>query len=170
MPIQALSESDIRALGSPLVLHDARSVIKELIENALDSNADTISVEISANTIDIIQVRDNGSGIGAEDRDLLCRRGCTSKIRTIQDLENLGGSSLGFRGEALASIAELSNGIAVTTRTDGEPVALTVKFGANGQPIRQDLSDPCQNVHTHFSAAPHQHLIQSEPPSGFKTF
>lgn len=136
MPIQSLSDSDIRALGSSLVLNDARSVIKELIDNALDAHADTIFIEISANTIDVIQVRDNGSGIGVEDRNLLCKRGCTSKIRTIQDLENLGGSSLGFRGEALASVAGLSNCVVVTTRIDGELVGSASTFDRKGERLR----------------------------------
>lgn len=133
MPIQPLSDSDIRALGSSLVLNDARSVIKELIDNSLDANANAISIELSANTVDVIQVKDNGSGIAGEDRALLCKRGCTSKIRTIGDVECLGGSSLGFRGEALASIASLSNAVIVTTRIDGELVGSTFKFGPDGQ-------------------------------------
>lgn len=136
MPIQSLSESDIRAIGSSLVLNDARSVIKELVDNALDAHADTISIEISADTVDIIQVKDSGSGIGAVDRDLLCKRGCTSKIRTVQDLVNLGGSSLGFRGEALASVAGLSHAVLVTTRIDGDLVGSTSKFGQDGRLLR----------------------------------
>ena len=139
MPIQPLSDSDIRAIHSSLVLNDARSVIKELVDNALDARANTISIEISANTVDIIQVKDNGSGIADEDRHVLCKKGCTSKIRTIQDLEKLGGSSLGFRGEALASIAELSNAVLVTTRIDGELAGSTSKFGRDGQLLRQGL-------------------------------
>jgi DNA mismatch repair protein MutL len=146
MPIQSLSECDIRAIGSSLVLNDARSVIKELVDNALDAHADTVSIEISADTVDIIQVKDNGSGIGAEDRPLLCKRGCTSKIRTIQDLENLGGSSLGFRGEALASVAGLSNAVLVTTRIDGDLVASTCKFGQDGQLLRQGKLCPMERL------------------------
>ena len=72
-----------------------------------------------ANTLDVIQVRDNGSGIGVEDRLLLCKRGCTSKIRSIEDLAHLGGTFFGFRGEALASVAELSSTATVTTRIEG---------------------------------------------------
>jgi DNA mismatch repair protein MutL len=139
MPIQPLSDSDIRAIGSLLLLNDARSVIKELIDNALDARADTISIEISANTLDVIQVKDNGSGIGGEDRRLLCKPGCTSKIRTLQDLETLGGSSLGFRGEALASVAASSSVVLVTTRIDGELVGSTSKFSQDGEFLRQAL-------------------------------
>jgi DNA mismatch repair ATPase MutL len=101
MPIAALPQETTRLICSTLALTDTTSVIKELIDNALDARADSISVEISANTLDIIQVKDNGTGIDIQDRLLLCKRGHTSKIRTIEDLASLGGSSLGFRGEAL---------------------------------------------------------------------
>lgn len=133
MPIAALSENAARAICSSLVLNDAISVTKELIDNALDSNATNIIVETSANTLDIIQVKDNGTGIGIEDRQLLCKRGFTSKIRTLKDLEQLGGTFLGFRGEALASVAELSDSITFTTRVDGETVGTQLKFDSQGK-------------------------------------
>ena len=136
MPIAALSENAARAICSSLVLDDAISVIKELIDNALDSHATNIVIEISANTLDIIQVKDNGAGIGIEDRQLLCKRGFTSKIRTLEDLAQLGGTFLGFRGEALASIAELSESIAFTTRVDGETVGTKMKFDSKGKLTR----------------------------------
>lgn len=132
MPIEALPETTTRALGSSLVLNDAKSVVKELVDNALDAQATAISVEISANTLDIIQVKDNGTGIGVLDRQLLCKRGCTSKIRSLEDLSRLGGSYLGFRGEALASIAELGQAVTVSTRVDGEVVGTSMKYGASG--------------------------------------
>lgn len=132
MPIEALPETTTRALGSSLVLNDAKSVIKELVDNALDARATTISIEISANTLDIIQVKDNGTGINVQDRQLLCKRGCTSKIRTIEDLSRLGGTFLGFRGEAMASIVELSQAVVVTTCVDGETVGTSIKYAPSG--------------------------------------
>lgn len=170
MPIQSLSDSDIRAIGSSLVLNDARSVVKELIDNALDAHANTISIEISGDTVGVIQVKDNGSGIGGEDRRWLCKRGCTSKISTIQDLENLGGSFLGFRGEALASVAGLSHAVLVTTRIDGELVGSTSKFGQNGQLLRQGVDSRDGDVEADSFLAPRRHRIQSEPLSESKTF
>ncbi|KAK5106264.1 hypothetical protein LTS08_000382 [Lithohypha guttulata] len=131
--IAALSEGATRAITSTLVLSDAVSVTKELIDNALDSRATNIVIEISANTLDTIQLKDNGTGIGVEDRQLLCKRGYTSKIRTFEDLTQLGGSFLGFRGEALASIAALSQSVQVTTRVDGEVVGTQLKFDAAGK-------------------------------------
>jgi DNA mismatch repair protein MutL len=132
MPIAPLPDSTVRAIGSSLVLNDACSVVKELIDNALDAIATSITVEISLDTLDIIQVKDNGHGISVEDRQLVCKRGCTSKIKTFEDLDKLGGSSLGFRGEALASVVELSEAVALTTRVDGEVVGTALKFGRDG--------------------------------------
>lgn len=137
MPIQHLDKSVSLSLGSSLTLNDSRSVIKELIDNALDARANIISIEISANTLDSIQVKDNGQGVPLEDRPLLCQRACTSRIRTFEDVEKLGGSSLGFRGEALSSMAGLSGAIYVLTRVDGEPVGSTLTFNQNGKLLRK---------------------------------
>ncbi len=133
MPIAALSEITVRAIGSSQVLTDPCSVVKELIDNALDARATSIFVEISLNTLDVIQVKDNGYGIGPEDRAMVCRRYCTSKIRNLEDLKDIGGRSLGFRGEALASAAELSGSLVVTTRIEGEPVGVSLKVERNGE-------------------------------------
>lgn len=136
MPISSLPDSTLRAITSTLVLNNAVSVVKELVDNALDAKATTIAVEISANTLDVIQVKDNGTGIGIEDRQLVCKRGCTSKITTIEELERLGGSSLGFRGEALASVADLSESVTLTTRVDGEIAGSMLKYGPAGALVR----------------------------------
>ena len=136
MPIAVLPKDTARVITSTLALNDATSVIKELVDNALDARADTISIEVSANTLDVVQVKDNGTGIGVEDRQLLCKRGCTSKIRSIEDLACLGGSFLGFRGEALASVAELSSAATITTRVEGEIVGTALKFGADGKLLK----------------------------------
>lgn len=133
MSILALPASTISIIGSSQVLTDAASVVKELIDNALDARASSIFVEISSNTLDVIQVRDNGHGIAPQDRSLVCRRYCTSKIRDYSDLKDVGGSSLGFRGEALASAAELSGIILVTTRVEGEDVAVALKVNKKGE-------------------------------------
>ncbi|OAP63742.1 hypothetical protein AYL99_02969 [Fonsecaea erecta] len=142
MPIRVLPENTVRVLSASQVLTDARSVVKELVENALDARATAITVEISSNTLDVIQVRDNGTGIDIEDRQLLGKQGCTSKIRSLEDLKRLGGSSLGFRGEALASIVELSEAVVVTTRVDGEVVGTSLKYAASGMLSSSSASHP----------------------------
>ncbi|PGH26749.1 hypothetical protein AJ80_01513 [Polytolypa hystricis UAMH7299] len=133
MPIAPLPQSTARAIGSISVISNSCSVVKELVDNALDAGATSVSVDIALNTLDIIQVTDNGSGIRHNDRTLVCRRNCTSKIQTIDDLNNVGGSSLGFRGEALASAAEMCGAITVTTRVDGEITGEILKYGRDGE-------------------------------------
>jgi DNA mismatch repair protein MutL len=131
--IAALPSTTTRHISSGQVLIDPSSVVKELIDNALDARAQSIFVDITANTIDCVQVKDDGHGIPAEDRALVCRRYCTSKIRDFQDLKDVGGKWLGFRGEALSSMAEMSSSLAVTTRVEGEPVAVKLKYGRDGE-------------------------------------
>lgn len=132
MPIEALPQNTIRAIGSTSVISDAYSVVKELVDNALDASASSLQIEISQNTVDFIQLKDNGTGISADDQKLVCKRAFTSKIQTLEDLKNVGGSSLGFRGEALASVAEMSGAISVTTRVTSEFVGLCLKYGRDG--------------------------------------
>ncbi|KAI9650489.1 hypothetical protein NHQ30_000505 [Ciborinia camelliae] len=131
MAIKALSDSTIHLLGSSQALTTPTSLIKELIDNALDAKATSIDVLISQNTIDKIEVRDNGHGIQPDDLDALGRRGHTSKLTTFPELRNIGGKSLGFRGEALASACQLGD-VSITTKIDGEPVATCVKLKALG--------------------------------------
>jgi DNA mismatch repair protein MutL len=131
--IAALPLTTTRQIGSGQVLVDPSSVVKELIDNALDARAKSIFVDITANTIDSIQVKDDGHGIPAEDRALVCRRYCTSKIRDLKDLKEVGGKWLGFRGEALSSMAEMSSALFVTTRVEGELVAVKLKYDQDGE-------------------------------------
>ncbi|KAJ5999849.1 Ribosomal protein S5 domain 2-type fold subgroup [Penicillium waksmanii] len=133
MPIEALPQDTVRAIGSTSVISDPCSVVKELVDNALDASASSISVELSLNTIDVIQVKDNGIGISADDHPGVCRHACTSKIQTVEDLKNIGGTSFGFRGEALASVAEMSGGVTVTTRTTSEVIGSCVKYSREGE-------------------------------------
>jgi hypothetical protein len=131
--IAALPSTTVRQLGSSNALRDPSSVVKELIDNALDARANAIFVDISTNTLDSIQVKDTGHGISAEDRPLVCRRYCTSKIRDFRDLVVIGGNWLGFRGEALASMAEMSGMVEVITRVEGEQMAARLKYGRDGE-------------------------------------
>ena len=82
------------------------SVIKELVENSLDAHATKISIDIHDGGKSLIIIQDNGTGINMQDSELVLHRYATSKIDSDEDLDTLG--SYGFRGEALASIAEVS--------------------------------------------------------------
>ncbi|KAL4864898.1 hypothetical protein BDV12DRAFT_175527 [Aspergillus spectabilis] len=135
MPIVALPPTTVRAIGSRSIISDPCSLAKELLDNALDASASSVAVEISQNTVDLIQVKDNGHGIPVTGHALACRRAFTSKIHTLEDLRNVGGKSLGFRGEALASAAEVSGSLTISTRVDAEPVGSSLKYGRNGELI-----------------------------------
>lgn len=129
MTIQPLPEATSRLLGSSQVLTTPASLVKELLDNAIDAKATAVEVVISANTLDKIEVRDNGHGIAPRDLAGLGKRGHTSKLRKFEELRIIGGLTLGFRGEALASAVELGE-VSVTTRTEGETVATAIKLKA----------------------------------------
>lgn len=136
MPIAALPLAAVRAIGSASVISDPCSIVKELLDNALDAAATSVLIEISQNTLDVIQVKDNGHGIPSTDHPFVCKRTFTSKIQSVEDLRSIGGKSLGFRGEALASAAEVSGGVTITTRVQHEPVGSSIKYGRNGELLR----------------------------------
>ena len=83
-----------------------------------------------------IRVKDNGHGIAPEDRSMICKRYCTSKIRDLEDLHVIGGRFLGFRGEALASAAEMSGRLTICTRIEGEETASELCFDRQGRIAR----------------------------------
>ena len=134
MPITKLPADTVRLLGSALAISSSPSLVKELLDNALDAAATSVEVLVSADTVDKIQVRDNGAGIPLEDIDNLGRRAHTSKLRRIEDLDG-GAKTLGFRGEALAATLDLAQGgVWVTTRTADETFAtkFSLKKGTGG--------------------------------------
>lgn len=130
--IKALPAGTTQLLTLTQVITSPLSAVKELIENSLDARATTISIEISANSLDAIQVRDNGHGIAPDNRGVCCKRHTTSKIRGMDELSEIAGLSLGFRGEALFSLAEVSGGMSVTTRVEGEGAAINLEIGRAG--------------------------------------
>ncbi|EPS38403.1 hypothetical protein H072_7854 [Dactylellina haptotyla CBS 200.50] len=128
--IHEIPQESIRRLGSSQVITDPITVIKELIENALDAGATSILVEASPDLISHIQVKDNGPGIDPSDRQLMARPNCTSKIVSFDDL--LDVATLGFRGEALASLATVSGVLAITTRVKSESIAVAYEIAPDG--------------------------------------
>lgn len=117
MPIQVLDQNTINKIAAGEVIERPSSVVKELVENAIDAGATAITVEIKEGGISFIRITDNGCGIKREELPMAFLRHSTSKIQSIEDLMCV--ASLGFRGEALSSIAAVSQ-IELITKTSGE--------------------------------------------------
>jgi len=132
-PIQILPENVVHKIAAGEVVERPASVVKELVENAIDAGARRISVEIEQGGSRSIVVSDDGCGIPAQEIPLALKRHATSKITSPEDLFSL--NTLGFRGEALPSIASVSRFRLETATAESDPVgyALEVQEGRVGE-------------------------------------
>jgi len=151
--IHALPSQLINQIAAGEVVERPASVVKELLENSLDAGADRIDMDIEQGGIKLIRIRDNGKGIHKDDLALALSRHATSKVGTLQDLEQV--CSLGFRGEALPSIASVSR-LSLTSRQKGADAGWSLE--ATG-----DLNDPAPAAHPNGTSIEVRDLFYNTP-------
>lgn len=130
--IRLLDSQTVNQIAAGEVVERPASALKELIENSLDADATKIEIELVDSGKTLICVRDNGRGMSADDTVLALQRHATSKIGSVDDLTNVG--SLGFRGEALPSIASVSRMTLISSEEDGLRTIVSIEGGNVREP------------------------------------
>ncbi len=137
--IKVLDQNTINKIAAGEVIEKPSSVIKELVENSIDSGATAITVEVKGSGLSFLRVTDNGAGIKKDEVKLAFLRHATSKLVTVEDLLSI--SSLGFRGEALASIASVAQ-VEMITKTADDVTGLRYQIHGGREISSEEIGAP----------------------------
>lgn len=164
MPIQILPPQLTNQIAAGEVVERPASVVKELVENSLDAGASEIQIDIEQGGAGLIRIRDNGSGIPKQELSLALTRHATSKISSLEDLETI--LSLGFRGEALASISSVSR-LTLTSRILDQAEAWQVfvqgrEMAATIQPAAHPIGTTVEVANLFFNTPARRKFLRTE--------
>ncbi|KAG5346675.1 RL5 protein, partial [Acromyrmex charruanus] len=138
MPILALDVKTVKLITTTQIITSVYAVVKELIENAIDADADNIEINLVDNGTSLIEVKDNGYGISKKDAPYMALPSYTSKIANFEDLDAL--RTFGFRGEALSAVCAVAE-VTIITKTEEDNVGTSYVMNNDGQIVN------CESCH-----------------------